>query len=168
MTLTSNVKFVGQKDHGVIPEAVLVEPGANKAEAVPVTMSNIADTPDWTYSATSEDNGTVGILDGQAGLTYSGPGGVGFRVNVTNFDTIEHAITLPEATDTATMALYKNSDVVAYADEGFTAHASEIAVEFNVDTYIQLDEGDVLRVGVAFTGEVDGDLDLAPGEINIS
>jgi len=170
MSLTNNLKLTGQKVFGVVPEASIVEPGANEAEAVPVTIDSaiLGDSPDWTYSATAEDSGTAGILDAQPGLTYSGPSGVGYRVNVTNFDTIEHAITPPEATDTAVMALYKNSDLVAYADEGFTAHASEIAVEFNVDTYIQLNENDVLRVGIAFSGEADADLDLAPGEINIS
>jgi hypothetical protein len=37
-----------------------------------------------------------------------------------------------------------------------------------VDTYVQLAENDVLRVGVAFNGEDNSDLDLAAGEINIS
>jgi hypothetical protein len=171
MTLTNNLKLTGQKISGVVPEAALIEPGADEAESVPVTLTaaTLADSSDWTYSATAEDAGTAGILDGQPGVTYSGPGGVGFRVTVNNFDTIEHAISPGEAADTAVMALYVNSDLVAYADEGFTTHAAEIAVEFNVDTYVQLDENDVLRVGVAFSGEeAVADLDLAAGEINIS
>jgi hypothetical protein len=171
MTITNNVPLRGQQVYGVVPEAALVEPGTNEAEAVPVTIDSaiLGDSPDWTYSATAEDNGTAGILDGQPGLTYSGPSGVNFRVNVTNFDTVEHAITAPEAADKAVMALYKNSEVIDYADEGFTEHDAEIATEFNIDTLVVLNENDVLRVGVAFSGEeADADLDLAPGEINIT
>ncbi len=168
MTITNNTKIAVEQTSGVVPELALVEAGANLTEAVPVTMTGIADAPDWTYSATTEDNGTAGNLDGQPGLTYSGPTTNHFRVKITNFDTIEHAITLPEATDKAVMAIYKNSEVIDFADEGFTAHASEIAVEFNIDTVAVLQEGDVLRVGMNFTGEVDGDLDLAPGEISIT
>lgn len=169
MTITNNVPLRVQADSGVVPEAALVEPGTNEAEAVPVTMTGVGDLPDWTYSATAEDNGTAGILDGQPGLTYSGPATNHFRVNVTNFDTIEHAITAPEATDKAVMALYRNSEVIDFADEGLTAHASEIAVEFNIDTFVTLNENDVLRVAVFFSGEeADADLDLAPGEISIT
>ena len=57
---------------------------------------------------------------------------------------------------------------MAFGDEGFNAHASEIAVENNVDCIVSVDEGDVIRVGVAFTGEVDADLDVAPGEVTLT
>jgi hypothetical protein len=169
MTITNNVKFNVQADSGVVPEAALVEGGANLVEAVPVTMTGVGDLSDWTYSATAEDAGTAGNLDAQPGLIYNGPNGNYFRVAITNADTVEHAITAPEATDTAALALFKNSEVQDYGDEGFNAHASEIAVENNIDTLVgPFNEGDVLRVGFVFTGEADGDLDLAPGEISIT
>ena len=97
MTITNNTKIAVEQTSGVVPELALVEAGANLTESVPVTMTGIADAPDWTYSATAEDNGTAGNLDGQPGLTYSGPATNHFRVKITNFDTIEHAITLPRA-----------------------------------------------------------------------
>jgi hypothetical protein len=168
MTLTNNTKFNVVPLLGTVPEAALVEPGVNEAEAVPVTLTSVADSIDWTYSATAEDNGTAGILDGQPGVIYNGPSGNHVRVAITNFDTVEHAITAPEATDTAALAVYVNSEVRDYGDEGFNAHASEIAVENNIDTVVVLNEGDVLRVGMSFNGEADADLDLAPGEITIT
>jgi len=170
MTLSNSTKLSVQTAYGEVPEAALVEPGANLVEAVPVTINAalLADSPDWTYSATAEDNGTAGNLDAQPGLTYSGPGTNHFRVQVTDFDVIEHGITPPEATDTSVMILAVNSETVAFSDEGFTTVAAEIAVEHNVDTIVTLNEGDVLRVGMAFTGEATGDLDLSPGSINIT
>ncbi len=169
MTLTNSTKLSVQAAYGEVPEAALVEPGANLVEAVPVTIDAalLADSPDWTYSATAEDKGTAGNLDGQPGLVHNGPTNH-YRVQVTDFDTIEHAITAPEATDTAVMAIFKNSEVVDYADEGFSTHAGEAATEFNIDTIVTLDESDVLRVGMVFTGEADADLDLAAGSINIT
>ncbi len=168
MTLSRHEKPTPFPMVGEVPEAALVEPGANEAEAVPVTMAEITDgLADWTYSATAEDLGTAGILDGQPGLIYNGPG-TAVQVRVRNFDTLEHAITAPEAADTAVMAIYKNSVLVAYADEGYSTHAAEIAVEFNVDTYVSVVESDVIRVAVTFIGEeADADLDLAPGSIQI-
>jgi len=170
MTLTNSTKLSIQTAYGEVPEAAIVEPGANLIEAVPVTINAalLADSPDWTYSATASDAGTAGVLDGQPGLTYSGPGTNHFRVQVTDFDVVEHGITAPEATDTSVMILAVNSEIAAFSDEGFTTVAAEIAVEHNVDTIITLDAGDVLRVGVQFTGEANGDLDLAPGSINIT
>jgi hypothetical protein len=170
MTLSKNQKFEKQGPiYGETDEVALVEPGANLVESTALTLSVDAESADWTYSATAEDNGTAGNLDGQPGVVYNGPNGGYAQVRVTNYDTLEHAITAPEATDTAALALFKNSEVVDYGDEGFNAHASEIAVENNVNTYVgPLNTGDVVRVGVVFTGEVDADLDLAPGEIFIS
>jgi hypothetical protein len=161
MTLTNNTKFNVVPLLGTVPEAALVEPGVNEAEAVPVTLTSVADSIDWTYSATAEDNGTAGILDGQPGVIYNGPSGNHVRVAM-------HAITLPEATDTAALAVFVNSEVRDYGDEGFNTHAAEIAVENNIDTVVVLNEGDVLRVGMSFNGEADADLDLAPGEITIT
>lgn len=168
MSLTKSEKLTPFPMVGEVPEAAIVEPGANEAEAVPLTMAEVTDAVgDWTYSATAEDNGTAGILDLQPGITYNGPP-TAVQVKITGFDTLEHAITAPEATDTAALTIFVNSTVHDYADEGFSTHAAEIAVEGNISTYVPLNEGDVLRVGVSFVGEeADADLDLAPGSISI-
>lgn len=169
MTLTNNVKFNVQPVFGEVDEAALAEPGANLAEARALTLTADAEAQDYTYSATAEDNGTAGILDGQPGIIYNGPNGNYVRVAVSNMDTLEHAITAPEATDTAALAIYKNSEVAAFGDEGFSTHAAEIAVENNVDCVVgPLNTNDVIRVGIAFTGEVDADLDVAPGEVTLT
>ena len=169
MSITNNVKFNVQAVDGTVDEVALVEGGANLAEAVPFTIAEVAEQSDWTYAEAAEDNGTAGILDGQDGMTYNGPNGNYFRVAITNADTVEHAISAPEATDTAALAVFKNSEVQDYGDEGFNAHASEIAVENNIDTLVgPFNEGDVLRVGFVFEGEGDADLDLTAGEISIT
>jgi phosphohistidine swiveling domain-containing protein len=171
MTLSRHQMFEAQKPiYGETDEVALVEPGANEAEATALTITIDAEAADWTYSATAEDNGTAGIVDAQPGVIYNGPNGGYAQVRVTNYDTLEHAITLPEATDTAALAVFKNSEVVAYGDEGFNTHAAEIAVENNVNTYVgPLKTGDVIRVGMVYAGEeADADLDLAAGELFIS
>lgn len=168
MTLTNSTKLSVQTAYGEVPEAAVVESGG-LVEAVPVTIDAalLADSPDWTYSATAEDNGTAGDLDLAPGLIYNGPATNHFRVQVADFDLVEHAIAPPEATDTVVMALFVNSEVVAFADEGFSVQ-TEAAIEFNVDTIVTLKPSDVLRVGAVFTGEVNADYDLAPGSINIT
>ena len=172
MTLTNSTKFNVQPIYGETDEVALAEPGSAEAEALEFTLDSaaLADSPDWTYSATAEDAGTAGDLDGQPGLIYNGPSGNQVRVSIANFDTIEHAITPPEATDKAVMTVFKNSEVVDYADEGFSTHAGEAATEFNIDTLVApVNEGDVIRVGLSFSGEeADADLDVAPGSINIT
>lgn len=170
MTLTNSTKFNIMQVNGVVPELALSEPGANEAEAIPVTLTAVGDTSDWTYSATAEDAGTAGVLDGEPGVIYNGPNGNYVRVVLDNVDTIEHGITPPEATDTAALTLFKNSAVFDYGDEGFNTHAAEIAVENNIDTVMgPLNTGDVIRVGFSFTGEeVGADLDVAPGEMSLT
>jgi hypothetical protein len=166
---TKHTKFSVKELSGTVPEVALVEAGAILAESIPVTMTNVANSIDFSYSATAEDNGTAGALDGQPGVIYAGPSGMAVRVAIANVDTIEHASTPPEATDTAALTLWRNSEAVGYGDEGFNAHVSEIAVENSLDTIVAgLNEGDVLRVGFTFTGEVNGDLDVAPGVMTIT
>ena len=164
MSLTNSTRFNIKQLAGTVPEVALSEPGAILAEAIPVTLTDVANSKDFTYSATAEDNGTAGDLDGQPGVIYSGPPGMVVRVAVAGVDSIEHAITAPEATDTAAFTLWRNSEVAGFGDEGYNAHASEAAVENNIDTIVgPLQTGDVIRAGFSFTGEVDADLDIAPG-----
>lgn len=170
MTLTNSTQLRAHPVAVEVAEDTIIEPGTVEMEATHLSdvSGMVTDSTYWVYSGTTEDNGTAGNLDGEQGLTYSGPSGVQVQVTVRDVDTIEHAITPPESTDKACLCIFKNSEVVGYADEGFTAHASEIAVEWNASTEVVLNEGDVLRVGMCFQGEeADADLDLAPGSLTI-
>lgn len=170
MTLTKVTKFNVQSMHGTILAQNPVEPGANEAEMVSFTLEGMNDLSDWTYSQTAEDNGTAGTHDLTPGLTYNGPNGNYIRVAITNFDTIEGTSAPAAETDKAVLATYINSTLHTVADEAFTEHNSEAAVEFNLDTIVgPLGEGDVVRIGMAFVGEeVDADLSLSACELSIT
>lgn len=165
MSLTGNKSLVPQQAAVEVPENATVEAGATGAEAFPLTAANFADNLDWTYSATAEDNGTAGVLDLQPGLIFAGEAG-GVAIQAAQIDLIEHAIAPPETADEYTVALFKNSTPIQYADEGFVVQTGA-AIEFNVGpTYIDMAEGDVLRLGLIMAtgdevGEVDFDLDAS-------
>lgn len=137
---------------GETDEDAQVDLTANGAEATAVTIP--AEALDFTYSATAEDNGTAGALDAQPGVIYNGPNGNYVRVKIANHDVVEHAIiTVPEATDTVTLAVYKNSELAALSDEGYTAQ-NEIAIEFNLDAIVgPLNTNDVIRVALLAGGK---------------
>lgn len=151
---------------GDFPEATAAEVGNDVAEALAITVTT-ANTADWTYSGTAEDNGTAGSLDGQPGVIYNGPAGqtVGVRVRFSNLDVAEGAITVPEAGDRFYAGVWVNSTLVAISDEGvFTELDTETAVECNLDTVIEVKGGDVVRIGVAGSaGTETSDLDIAEG-----
>jgi hypothetical protein len=101
-------------------------------------------------------------LDLEPGLIYSGPAGGAVGVTIEEVDITEGTIA-PEATDTATLALFLNNDIVAYADEGFVA-----LHEMNLSTYVGgLQPGDVLRVGLVGSGSEAIDVDIAPGDVRV-
>jgi hypothetical protein len=67
------------------------------------------------------------------------------------------------------LAVFVNSVVADYGDEGYSTHVAEIAVENNIDTLVgPMNTNDILRVGFVFTGEVNADLDVAPGEMTLT
>lgn len=169
MPLTNTQKLRMHGIIGEVPEAAVVEAGANGVEALPVTMDNIDDHPDLAYSATAEDLGTAGNLDGEPGVIYSGPVGGFIRVKVSTFDLVEHAIAPPEATDKVALAVFKNSEIQDFGDEGLVVQ-TEAAVEHNIDTIVgPLKTNDVIRIGITTTGEVgEVDYDLAPGECSFT
>ncbi len=150
MSLTNNTKLRSVDLNGDFEAVADVNLVAETPEAQPITLSaGIAanESGDWAYSATAEDNGTAGNLDGQPGIIYTGPNGNAVRVKVTNFDVDEESI-IADPADSATMGIYVNSSLVAYADEGFVAEL-DITAEFNVDTYVGgLQSNDVIRVAV--------------------
>ena len=150
MSLVSSTKLRSVSVNGDFEAVADVDLVAETPEAQPLTISaGVAgsESGDWAYSATAEDNGTAGALDGQPGIIYTGQSGNAVRVKVTNFDVDEESI-IADATDSATMGVYVNSSLVAYADEGFVAEL-DITAEFNVDTYVGgLQTNDVIRVAV--------------------
>lgn len=135
----------------------------NTNEAQPLEPNSSAGrTNDWTYSATAEDNGTVGALDGQPGLVFNGPNETVVTVGFADFDMTEGTIA-GEATDEIDMALYINSTETTESDEGDSEHSVGGTVEFNLaDTDVSLENGDVVRfvVQMAASNEDDADYDI--------
>jgi hypothetical protein len=168
MTITSNKKFAIEPVLGETDEDADVNLLLGVAEATALTVPT--EQTEFVYSATAEDNGTAGILDGQPGLVYAGPNGGYARVKVQGHDVVEHAIiSVPEAGDTVALAIYKNSDVADYGDEGFVTQ-NEIAIEMNVDTVVgPLQTNDVIRVALVGGGLKEiASWDVAPGTITLT
>lgn len=167
MSLTNTVKIGGQTLFGEVDEVATIEPSAEEAEAMPLTITNVAESSDWTYNASTEDNGTVGILDDEAGILYNGPSGNFVRVSVDAMVLLDSAGT--ETTDLASLTVFLNSTAVAYSDEGFAEHFGEITVSHNIDTIVgPIAEDDVLRIGISFTGEeTEADLDAVVSSFTI-
>ena len=152
--------------YGEIDETAVVEPSAEEAEALPLTLDNLSGATTFVYNVSTEDNGTVGILDDEAGITYSGPSGQIVRVKTAGFVGTDGAGL--EATDAVQIVVYKNSTKVIDSDEG-SSEIAETTVTFNIDGLVQLDEGDVIRFGTESVGEeVDGDIDVAPADFSIT
>jgi hypothetical protein len=169
MTLTNSVKLEAVDFSADFSEATAAAVVAETAEALALEGAAPAINGDWTYSGTAEgrtgETPVNGIdLDGEPGVIYSGPAGNAVRVKVTGVD-VDHGLIAPEAADTAAVVLFKNNDIVAYADEGYAAELdAEPAIEFNLETYVGgLQSGDVLRVGIVGGGEETLDLDVAVG-----
>jgi hypothetical protein len=168
MTLTTVQRFAIEPVLGETDEDADVSLITGIAEATALTIPT--EQTEFVYSAIAEDNGTAGILDGQPGLVYAGPQGGYARVKVKNHDVVEHAIiAVPEATDTVALALYKNSELAAYGDEGFVTQ-NEIAIEMNVDAVVgPLNVGDVVRVALVGGGKLEtASWDVAAGTITLT
>lgn len=165
MSLTNNTRLRSVSVNGDFEAVADVDLVAEVPEAQPMTLSSdvaALESGDWTYNATTEDNGTVGALDDQPGLKYTGPNGGAVRLKVTNFDVDEESA-IANPADSATMGIYVNSTLVAYADEGFVAEL-DITAEFNVDTYIGgLQTNDVIRIAVVGGNEETWEAGVAEG-----
>jgi hypothetical protein len=179
--MTSSPKSLSIKPiQGDFEEAAAAETVAEGMEALALTITDNENNPDFTYSATAEDalNQTAeadytGALDGQPGITYNGPAGMfnHLRVAVSDLDLLEGTIA-PEAADSVVPVLLVNSDIVAYFDSedarasngGFVSEVdTAIAVEYHIDTIVQVQNGDVIRVGLVGGGEETADWDVAEG-----
>ena len=143
-----------------------IEPSAEEAEALPLLLDGVENYPEWTYSDSSEDNGTAGILDLEAGLVYNGPQGMYVQVSIRDLDLsaahLGSGVGAPEATDTMELAVYVNSVLAGSSDEGNVAELDSEIVEYNLDRLVgPLNESDVLRVVIRNVGEeADADTQL--------
>ena len=165
----SNFKNTVLAARFTIDEAAAAEtdgPGEEQAEGLAVTQvvtpghGKLTQGVEFTYGATAEDNGIAGELDLQPGVVFSGPAGLYTvaKVRVFGVDVLEGSITVPDAEDTCTLALYVNSALWAVADEVSGASApfapdesfdTETVFEFNIsETDLALTENDVIRVAI--------------------
>ncbi len=148
-------------------EAVAAETVAEAAEALALEGANT--TPHWEYSATAEDNGTAGSLDGQPGVIYQGPVTTAARVNVRDLVLAAGTIA-PEAADSVAAGIYKNSELVGTLDNETVADeyvfdeldAETITAECDI-VVDAVAPGDVIRVGLLGLGEETVDVDVAVG-----
>ncbi len=157
LTATALHVHHSEASHGIASETyTLTEANGRRLDqrsvAVEWEVFDLTNSPDWTENTTAEDNDhenanfpQSGSLNGSEGLVYNGPSGAAVRVTVANMDVAEGTIVLAEE-DLACLTLFKNSELVWYADEGFVT-IEEGNVEFNMDTDpIYLTEGDALRL----------------------
>jgi hypothetical protein len=162
--MTDLTKHQGLTDtaHATSTEAAAaeVQSGTEETEALALTVVN--NSRNFEYAAAAEDNGTAGALDGEPGIVYVGEATQAVRVSVRDLD-ITGGTIAPEATDEATVAVYKNSELVTYADEGFVNELDAVTYEMNIDTVVDaVVPGDVIRVvlqaGDATTEAIDVDV----------
>jgi hypothetical protein len=163
MALVTN-KQVGNAAYFTTTEAAAaeVQSGTEATEALALTIA--AEDANWEYSATAEDNGTAGALDTEPGVVYKGDATQPVLVRIEGLD-ISAGTIAPEATDEATIAVYKNSELVAYADEGMVNELDAVTHEMNLSTIVDsVSTGDVIRVvleaGDATTEAIDVDVDV--------
>ena len=154
---------------GDFNELTSAETGAAEAVILDLTADTAPgyDGLEFTFSENAEDGGIVGAHDLADGLIYEGPQEVyrNFAIEVTGLDVSEGAIVLPEESDEVTLVLYVNSDIVAFADEGFTRDVDTgTAVEFNLEAVVSLTDTDVIRFGlISPAGDETVDWDVAEG-----
>ncbi len=155
---------------GTIAEAAAAETAAEAVESLALT--DTGSTPHWTYSATAEDNGTAGALDGTPGVIYNGAITTAQRVNARV--ALSAGTIAPEAADDMALGIYKNSTLVATFDNETVAgefvfdELDSETIQAQIDTVVDaVVNGDVIRVGLIGLGEETVDVDVAPGQISI-
>lgn len=151
--------------HGDFSEAVAAEMTAEGSEAL--ALEGASPNPHLTYSATAEDNGTAGALDGEPGVIYSGPVTTALRVSVAGLALSEGTIA-PEATDDIAAGVFKNSTLVATlaTEAGVSVITETDAFLATMEGDVIVDavaDGDVIRIGLISLNEETVDIDVALG-----
>lgn len=170
MSLTKNVRFVLSPVVTSASPTMTVEPGTT-SEAIEL-MGFDSGNADWTYSSTAEGRtGEEAIngfdMDDDPGLIYTGPNGASVNIRVTDLD-LSAGLTTPAAGDTYTVAVFKNNELVAHADEGMFAELDTLTVEYNLEgTVTNLVQNDVIRVAVVATpgSTAASELKVAPNSV---
>ncbi len=176
MTRASSLRI--KQANGAINELTEAEFVAETPISLAVTLTDQENNPNFVYSSTTEDNlhqtaeaDYTGILDGTAGITYNGPPGATnyLRVAVVELELLEGSIA-PANSDTFIPALYVNSTLHSYFDTedsrapngGFIEEfgTGETAAEYHLDTYVAVENGDVLRFAVLHGEEETIDVDI--------
>jgi hypothetical protein len=153
--------------HGDFSEAAAAEVVAEAAESL--ALEGVSPNPHWEYSATAEDNGTAGALDGQPGLIFKGEVTTAHRVSVRAL-TLAAGTIAPEAADTLAAGIYKNSVLVGTLDNETVANeyvfdeldAETITAECDM-VVDAVAPGDVIRIAIIGLGEETMDVDVAVG-----
>jgi hypothetical protein len=119
---------------------------------------------DWTLTENAENRlGEIAVTTGNLivdfdaaadGFVYSGVPGNSVAVKVKALD-VDLAAIAPGATDTAYVAVFRNNEMIATADEGvLTEFDDEVVDEFNCVTYVpNVQVGDVIRAAFVQTSE---------------
>lgn len=148
-------------------EAAAAETAAEEAEALALEGNNTP--PDWEYSATAENPGSTGEMDGQPGVIYQGDVTRAAMVRVRDL-TLAAGTIAPEAADSIVAGVFKNGTLVATLDNESVADEyvideldSETAVMEGGTIVDAVAPGDVIRIGILGLGEETVDVDVAVG-----
>ncbi len=164
-----------QQLQGDFNEDNSADTAGEESEALALTVTDATHPTDWTYSSNPEDNtndihtpgeGTPpSEMDLQPGILYSGPSGISVQVVVKNLDVLEGAIIAPSASDRVNAVVFLNSTPMISSDEGSQVELdTETAVEFNIKgTIPNIQENDVIRIGVQGVGENSVDWEIVEG-----
>jgi len=160
-----------QQIQGSFTDATAAIVAGEENEALALTVSDATNPVDWTYSATAENPGSTGDMDGQPGLIYNGPSGICAHVLINGLDILEGTIA-GEENDSVGVAVFLNNTFQFGSDEGLQRDVdTETAVEFNGDGVIYtIQETDVIRIGIYSTTEetINFDNTEGSGEWSIS
>lgn len=172
MTLTNHrtLHHVQMIDPALTEDA-RIQPDAEEAESLGVSdvTGLLTASTDWAYSGTAEDNGTAGRLDGDRGLTYSGPSNHTVRISVQGMSVSEHGSEAGDSEDLSCLVIFRNSEVVLFGSAGYAAHTTETPEATSIDGSATFNENDVLRVGFDFKGEnPESDLDCTAAIFTVS
>lgn len=148
-------------------EAAAAETAAEEAEALALEGNNTV--PDWEYSATAENPGSTGEMDGQPGVIYKGEVTRPCMVNVRGL-VLSAGTIAPEAADSIVAGVFKNGTLVATLDNETVANEyviDELDAEtatMEVATIVDaVSTNDVIRIGLLGLGEETVDTDVAVG-----
>ena len=126
----------------------------------------------WEYIAIAETVSEIAgyrefDFDGQPGLVYTGPTGAAIRVQL-NALSVGAGIAGVIEGGTTDIALFLDNDYVVGSDEG-PVDVAEAATDFNFDTYVNINEGQAVRVVLINeeTGSTD-DYDVAIDSLTIT